>query len=339
MIGDIKKQILDNIQSHKRIAICGHRNPDFDCISSALVLYFFIKEKFSLNPVVFIEDKIGGLEFYDTLTGFESIKFVDDITQKLNDFDLVIFVDSNSYKRFTSNVSGLAQIVKEKDNILIDHHGGGTDFFKIRYVETNSPSCAGMFLDFLFNEDEANYEMAFWSVVGILSDTSRLSFIDKTQIFEVNKLNKLVSKFQIDLSYINKVLGYKVKYDVEIERELFRNMRILHTDKLGTFVCSYVGDKFYENDFGRKSLAESMFINQFLYNIDDAKWGFVVKKKEDGVFKISFRSDRGGKNVRLWAEKLGGGGHDYAAGLTLKFKNTVKASFVLDYIIEKLGEL
>ncbi|BCX13939.1 MAG: MGPA protein [Candidatus Dojkabacteria bacterium] len=333
----IKNEILNKIENASNIAICAHRNPDFDCISSALIFYFFIKENYKKSATIFVEDDVDGLEFYSTLPGFDKVNFVDDLAKSISAYDLLIFVDSNVYKQFTSDPLALENILKSKENILVDHHDGEGDRFNTKFAFPESPSCAGVFTDFLFDENSANFEMAFWSVVGIMSDTSKLSYVDSTQIFEVEKLTRLVKQFLIDLRLVNRILDYRTRFDVLQEQELFKNLSVRFSEKLNcNFICSFLSEDFYKIDAGKKGLAESTFINFYLYNIANCEWGFVVKMKDSKNFKISFRSSGRGPNVRLWTELFGGGGHNQAAGASIKFDKNTKPLEVIDYVIQKI---
>ncbi len=61
-----------------------------------------------------------------------------------------------------------------------------------------------------------------------------------------------------------------------------------------------------------KKAGETYKLN-ILRQIKGHNWGFVITPNSKKQLGISFRSTPGGPNVRLLANKLGGGGHDLAA--------------------------
>jgi bifunctional oligoribonuclease and PAP phosphatase NrnA len=61
------------------------------------------------------------------------------------------------------------------------------------------------------------------------------------------------------------------------------------------------------------SLAETEGLIDHLRAVESAECALVLKEQPDGSWKASMRS-KGGVNVGILAEHMGGGGHAYASG-------------------------
>jgi hypothetical protein len=95
---------------------------------------------------------------------------------------------------------------------------------------------------------------------------------------------------------------------------------------------SFISDEFTKRweddgkDFEELKLGVSAFVNHYIRNIGERRWGFVVYKDlaaGDNIYGVSLRSISGTKNVAEIANRLGGGGHIPAAGAKIQV-NSVK---------------
>jgi len=75
-----------------------------------------------------------------------------------------------------------------------------------------------------------------------------------------------------------------------------------------------------QNDIKKYHLTEndSEGIANFLNSIHDGAMGLVLKEKEDGSVKGSFRTTHDDIDVSAYAKALGGGGHKKAAGFSVE---------------------
>jgi phosphoesterase RecJ-like protein len=91
----------------------------------------------------------------------------------------------------------------------------------------------------------------------------------------------------------------------------------------GKFVWSTISYQEYEKFSKPKGIRE-MVADLFFQSVKEADFGMVMLEEEKGKLGVSFRS-KGIIDVSVLAEKLGGGGHQKAAGCTLygKFEEMV----------------
>jgi len=83
---------------------------------------------------------------------------------------------------------------------------------------------------------------------------------------------------------------------------------------------------------GKKADCDSY--SRSLVSIEGINRSFSLIEEKEGLFKLSMRS-KVGYDIRIIAEKLGGGGHVCAAGATFTAKNIRDAKkMVLDAIFE-----
>jgi nanoRNase/pAp phosphatase (c-di-AMP/oligoRNAs hydrolase) len=93
------------------------------------------------------------------------------------------------------------------------------------------------------------------------------------------------------------------------------------TDSGKGYSYSYIENGEFKHDDPRASgglkAACEIFTDQFIRNIENNFWGFIVYPEEvngQKAYSVSFRSVGGHQDVSEFAGKLGGGGHKAAAG-------------------------
>lgn len=112
--------MIQQIKEAKNAIIFLHRNPDADCVCSALALERFIKALNMYCNVLLLGDLKGKYKF---VPGVEDIK----INKDCSEFDLIFFVDTADFKdvsekKFAEEVIKKSCLNDEKKIIIIDHH-------------------------------------------------------------------------------------------------------------------------------------------------------------------------------------------------------------------------
>ena len=126
--------ILSKIKEYNRIIIFGHERPDGDCIGSQYGLYNIIKETYP-NKEVYIT---GESSEYVGFIGKPEL-----IDDSLFKGSLAICVDCANGERLSD------QRYKNCDySIKIDHHINVDSFCDYEYVDTTSPACAQILVEF-----------------------------------------------------------------------------------------------------------------------------------------------------------------------------------------------
>ena len=117
-----------------------------------------------------------------------------------------------------------------------------------------------------------------------------------------------------DIYLVNEIL-YETRTvkEIEFKKYLWNNFKIYKD-------CAYilVDNKILTELKGRKADCDSF--SRSLVSIEGINRSFSLIEEVEGIFNLSMRS-KNGYDIRVVAEKLGGGGHTCAAGAKFSAKN------------------
>ncbi len=327
------ENVKKTIENSKKILITSHTNCDQDGICSALATKLILEKHYQNKEIVVnIESQLQrNISF---LKDFSKIQ-TENLFKKTKEFkpNLIIFTDGSSFSRFTSNHSELRKVI-EKENIrtiLIDHHKTENDFkFDFKYNNLRS-SCAEETYHLFVREMklQIDFDIAEVIITGMIFDTGVFRYQNS---FFRETANVVADLVEMGIN-IEKILGFKniyTKKDFEIFTELNKNL-VLKDGYSYSFISDETFKKANPSQEEYKK-AYHAWIDLFLRNIEKRPWGFVVRAEGEGKYSVTFRSQKGAQNVRILAQKLGGGGHDYASGATLQAKD-------INSVIEKIMAL
>jgi bifunctional oligoribonuclease and PAP phosphatase NrnA len=328
------KERKEEILNSKKILITSHTNCDQDGICSALATKLILEKNFPKKKFdVCIESELQkNISFLKDFSKIES----GNLFKKVKSYkpDLIIFTDSTSLERYTHESKKLQEIIQVKNirTILIDHHKTKTNSsFDIVFNNFRS-SCAEEIYHCFVKEMKLKIDTNIAEIIltGMIFDTGVFSYKNK---FFRQTANTVVDLVELGAN-IEKILSYKNIYsekDFEVFTELNKNLII----KKG-FCYSIITEEFFKNcklSSDEYKHAYQSWVELFLKKVEGCPWGFIVRPTERGEYSATFRSQQGFQNVRILAEQLGGGGHDYASGATIKEKN-IKS--VIEKILSKI---
>jgi len=195
---------------------------------------------------------------------------------------------------------------------MIDHHQAPGDYANIMYSDTSMSSTCEMvynFIDFLGGTDEITSEMANCLYTGIMTDTGSFKFRSTT-----SKTHEVAASL-IDKGADNTKIHNYI-YDTNSPSRLhllgcaLNNMVILQ--EYSTAYITMSQDELDKHNF-QKGDTEG-FVNYGL-TLENIRFAVIfIENKEEGIIKISFRSE-GDFSVNEFARAhFNGGGHDNAAG-------------------------
>ncbi len=336
---DFLKKFEEKIKESKNIVITSHQGPDDDSIGSVLSTHFYIKDylkKEEVQIVYFSEKK----ERWKNFEGYEKIVFTDDIQPYIEKADLLIIVDVSSYKRINKK-----EIKNPPYTIVIDHHKTKEDNFQLEYIEYKT-STAEIIYDLFYKKIVEEKKILEKKIVetlllGILGDTGNLRYVDYTQKEILKKVYELIEVGKINIDELESKYQKNSLESLKLSGELLKNLEVYEINDWPKFVVTHITrDYVKEYNIKQNVLTEaSAEIKQYLKQIWNVHWGFILTPRTDYSTSISFRSTPKGINVRLLAEKLMiGGGHDLAAGATIKNPSVEESkNIILDYIKKNSG--
>jgi phosphoesterase RecJ-like protein len=339
----MEQQLKVYIENSEKILITSHLSPDPDALASALLLGEILESNYPDKRVlVVLEEKPNkDLSF---LKGYENIQFADLAeTVKTEAPNLFIMTDVNTIDRVCRKKSDeLKQWLKDNHNncttVVIDHHEeDGRDTVDL-FINRGSPAATQdvyqIFFKDLSLQKPPGYEKT--AMLGILTDTHRFKYANP----------KYHETFEIVSQLIE--AGANIEA-LENQLERYSQLQILVFGQLASnlvlsekgYSWSYIKDDFTntwlssnksQDDF--KSGCE-LFVNQYIRNIEDNKWGFIVfpdLAAGHSFYSVSFRAVSEAKNVADLARQLGGGGHKPAAGAKIQAAR-------VEEVIEKVKNL
>lgn len=297
---------LDNIKEEinkaESIVILTHETPDGDAIGSSLAMKIALKQ-FGKNADVIIREVP---RIFNFLPERDEIKQDSDVEK----YDLAISLDCADFKRLVGN----EHFEKAEQTIVIDHHGSNKMYGDINFVNPVSPACCqiliGMFQYFNVYIDK---DLGTCILTGIITDTGGFKYSGvtaETFEFTADLLQKGIKVYDI----YKRVLQTKTKANFELMKKAVDRMEFLEDGKV-TFtyitnndleeVNAEIGDHEGLVELGRdiEGVEVSVFIRQ--------------NDNEEDNYKISMRSNDY-VNVSDVCLMFGGGGHERAAGATVK---------------------
>lgn len=317
------KALLTNPQ---RIVIIPHKNPDGDAIGSTLGFFHYLKGKGHKVHVISPNDYP---KFLKWMPGNELIlNFEKEANQALNilmEATVIFTLDFNDLSRV-----GQMQVFLEKSTaafVMIDHHQEPSNYAQIVYSDVTMSSTCEMvynFIEYLGDRERITSEIANCLYTGIMTDTGSFKYSATTSRTH-RVVADLIDKGAQTTAIHNKIYDTNTPERLHLLGCALKNMVILEAYK-----TAYITLSQEELDsFNYKKGDTEGFVNYGL-TLEGIRFAVIfIENKEEGIIKISFRSE-GKFSVNEFARKhFNGGGHDNAAGgkSDLSMKETI-ANFV-----------
>lgn len=309
------------IKNSKKILIISHINPDGDALGSTCALYKAIYNRFKKKA-----DMCALTYLSPTYKFLPNINLAKSSYDSSLVYDLVITVDVADIDRI-SDMKILFD--KAKKTINIDHHKTNNKFGDYNYVVPEASSTGEVLYNLFTNSGwEIDTETAECLYAAILTDTGGFRFDNTTE----KVLSAAANLVNLGANP-NKIYTYcyesKSKNFVMFQNYCINKAQFLDNDKI-VYTTIYRRDfeKFNAKDDYTEGLTEA------LRAIDSTDIAFIVKEVEPNkICKISMRSKK--YDVSEICSKFGGGGHERAAGCTIKSSVENSVSKILDEIQRK----
>lgn len=291
-----------------------HRNPDADCIGSALGLALLLWEMGSPVCISGSDPVPDHLKFLAQGQPFRSME------EAFEAFvpDRVVSVDVASPEQLGQAVSG-----KVKIDLMIDHHGRGTRFAD-GYVDPHAAAVSEIVFDmgkiWMEHQKLARFPRGVADALyaGIAGDTGGFRFSNTTAQTYI-RAAELVG-MGVDSSEIcRRLFASKSKAQLRAEHCGYANMRYLCGEKATLTLISLLDRErlgLREEDLGT--------VIDVIREIEGVELAGVIRQVGKETFRVSLRSARC-VDVAAICSRFGGGGHARAAGCTLTLPNCEEA--------------
>ncbi len=304
----MKSQYLNVVQglieSNTEFCIAGHTRPDGDALGSALSLASVLYDKGKKVNIFFPTprpEEFSFLPFFDRI--FSDSGIVPDTKGPL------FILDASDL-----SFCGLTPSCYEgREVIVIDHHATNTEFGTLNFVDTTLSSTCELVFSLL---QECGYmitpPVATSLLTGILTDTQFLS----NQAVQPSTLNAVAALVTLGahqgsimehLSHKKSVASFKL-----LGLALYR-LKLDHASGVASTYVSYT-----DISLLNASENDSEGISNFLASLNDARMVIVWKEMKEGEVRASLRTRGHLIDVSKIATLFGGGGHQKAAGFTIR---------------------
>lgn len=344
------KNVLED-SSIKRIAVSGHNFPDPDSIGACFAAAYLLNKKTGQPIDIYIFGKIPKKFKYMEDKSFMKIYELEDNPELLRypppKYDLAISLDTSDTNLM--NMDYYRNVfTKARHTIKIDHHKipenmnsaleKRINYAQINFTDSTSSSASQLIMQLTkplgINPAKLSRDFNNAIYTGILGDTGcfnyatdRQPFYDTSLLitnglrpaFVISKLNTKFSKEAYDVISLAKE---KVKFSKN------GTVAYFYMDEEFTNALESIEDEDMQNAVFSKI---KTYVTQ-LREIDNVDISLIINKKEDNYLYISARSKK--TNVRKFAEKYNGGGHEKASGFCVPIAK--KPEYTISNILKEM---
>lgn len=302
--------LLKKIKEYDSIAIFGHVRPDGDCYGSLNGLKNIILTTYPKKKVYCLTAHVDSLSFLGKMDDVNDEVFVD---------SLAIVCDTATRERICDQRYKLCkEIIKVDHHLIIDNYGS------YNFVDEDIAATSLLICRFLFSYDELKItkEGATALYTGIITDTSNFRY--RGVNLETFTLAGRLLEYGVDVEAIDQQLSFETLRMTKLKAYVFRTLKVSKNGvvyaRLSKFVIKYYN----------LSYEEASSLVNLLANIKECPvWILFIEYPKE--IRVRIRSN--GPEINMLAEAYGGGGHQKAAGAS------VKSWFASSQLIKDADEL
>jgi phosphoesterase RecJ-like protein len=290
--------VLEVLRKGKRFLVCSHARPDGDAVGSMLAMGMLI-EQMGKHADMVMADRIPLI--YCGLPGAEEIR----VTQIVDGpYDAVILLECDGLER--TGVSGL-----EKHFLInIDHHASGHEYAHVNWIDRDASS-VGELVHRLVKAAGAKVtpDMANCLYTTVLTDTGGFCY-GSMQAATFGLAQELV------LAGADPVrIAQDVYFSTPASKLLLLGAALTNLNREGPLAWLWVTHEDVLRSCANDEDCEG--IVNFGLCVSGVEAAAFLRELPERRIRIGLRS-KGQVNVAAIAERLGGGGHESAAGCTLE---------------------
>jgi phosphoesterase RecJ-like protein len=304
----IVKKLLD---APKKIVVVGHKNPDGDAIGSCLGLYFFLKKLGHQTNVIMPNDFP---DFLKWMPGCETIIIYEKEIEKSNllisEAEIIFTLDFNSLNR----IGDLQQPLENSsaDFVMIDHHQQPDPYALVTYSDVSMSSTSEMvynFIEVLDGLPLLDAQIATNLYTGIMTDTGSFRY-SSTSPATHRTIAHLIESGANNAKIHQNIYDTNSPDRMRLLGVALQNLTLIPEFKTAFITLSQ--KELDDNNF-KKGDTEG-FVNYAL-SVEGIVFALIfIENKQEGIVKISLRSN-GNFSVNEFARThYNGGGHTNAAG-------------------------
>lgn len=298
-------EIAERLSALDDFVICGHVNPDGDCLGSQLALCHALRalgknahcvlakpDPIEQNLLFLpgVEEMVAGCDYHGPASVFVAVD-----VPTVERIGTAVPLQAAASVRFT-----------------IDHHAADVSMADYNYVDADSPSASMLVWQVCKYLGAVTPEVAQCALTGLVTDTGRFSYQNtNAQAFScaAEMMEAGADPVQINREFFqNRSLA-----SMELESIVLERMKF---ERDGAFVYSYLDQADFEACNAIKADVEALI--DTLRCIHGVRVALILKQTVAGEVRGSLRAKDENTDVASVARVFGGGGHKAAAGLTFK---------------------
>lgn len=313
----VKKRILDTIESYQTIIVSRHIRPDGDAIGSTKGLVKILRDTYPDKKVYLVN------EDYSTYLSF--LGGEDEISDDVYEGALQIVIDTGTRERISNR-----NYRKAKELIKIDHHIEADPYGDINWVEDFRSAACEMIADFYLTFKDRlkiSPEAATYIYLGMVTDSGRFRFEGVTG--ETMRLAGALLDCGVDTENLFANLYVDEFETLKLKSFVYDNIRLTPNGVAYIYMSEDVQKKF------NLTLEAASAVVSELSNIRGSLiWVAFIYNTAKKNIRVRLRSRFLGINDL--AIKYHGGGHNTAAGATVYSEEEMFA--LIDDADKLLGE-
>lgn len=324
----LKSQLL----SAKNVLISTHVLPDGDGLGAERALYYYLKGAKKYCQILNQDPWPPRYQFLEPSELSNS-------PEESFDYDLWIIVDTNDPRRLGKLWSDFSSRVK---NIaFLDHHQEISEISEIKYpdhatlVSDPTSSSIAELLHLLFEAlklTPIDYDTALGLYVSVMTDTNSFRYSRTTPLAHRIAADTIAAGVNPEEVY-RAIYSSKEVSHVRLLGHLLQNVHLSSNGQIAWLEIDLALRKKYN-----ASVDDTQSFLNLLLVLRDTEIICLFREEEDGKVRVSMKS-KGKTSVSDVAMQLGGGGHEFAAGVALSSSLHACVQLVIGKLENKLKDL
>ena len=305
------------LKKHDNFVILTHASPDGDTLGSGYALFYGLKEIGKIAAVICADVIPQKYSYF--------VHETDNIDEKTA---TVIAVDVAAKPLLGS----LAENFGDKVDLCIDHHISNSRFAKNLYLDSTASATCEIIYELLERmKVNINNNAAKAMYTGIATDTGCFKYSNVTA--KTHIIASKLYEYDIDAASINKLMfDTKSRKLLELERMVLDTAEYHFDNKC--ILLTVTADMQQQTGCSGSDLEGIAVISR---SVEGVLAGISIKQTGDSEYKISLRTYPP-LNASEICKRLGGGGHNAAAGATVYGTLDEVKSAVLDAVKKNMEE-
>lgn len=314
---------LSYLLTRKSVALLPHISTDWDAMGSCMAIRTLLRDNGITADIIMPDSTLAKhLSFMET-----DVRLYNE--NETYSYETICGVDVSTVERLGANQPLFEE---SEDKVWIDHHISEMVYAPVSRVEPDAAATAEVIYKMMLEDNiPLTKKVAEYLYLALASDTGSFRY-QNTRPFSANMLAALITA-GADVSALSNELFFNSTYSlVKLRGETIGTIELFADGKVGTaFITKAMMEKVgaTRNDAG--ALADVP------RSIGTVCVSAVIKEEDDGFSKVSFRS-KGSYNVEKIAALFGGGGHEKAAGATIKGSIEEVHEMILPHLIKAVEE-